>query len=363
MADYYEIDFLGVETKKSGDAITVRYELDGTTHIHIVDGGYQTTGPSIVEHIRKYYGSDAYIDHVVVTHSDRDHAGGLRDVLQELPVGTLWMHRPWLYADLLINRFETYTSVDRLRSRLRAIYSNLAALEDIADEKGIEILEPFQGEAIGAFTVLAPTKERYLDLIVASEKTPEAAAEDEGALAKAESFFEAAAAKLVNLIKAAWGEEVFSTQETSAENEMSVVQYAKLCGQSIVLTGDAGRMGLAEAADYAPVAGLELPGVDRIQVPHHGGRRNVSTKLLDRWLGPRLAQKPADGQETFTAFISSALEDPDHPRKAVVRAFAHRGAKVIATEGVGKRTSKNAPKREGWVTAEAYPYPDDQEAQ
>ncbi|MBU1754833.1 MBL fold metallo-hydrolase [Patescibacteria group bacterium] len=362
MADYYEIDFLGVETKKSGDAITLRYEIDDVTCIHVVDGGYQTTGPSVVEHIRKYYGSDAYIDHVVVTHSDRDHAGGLRDVLEELSVGTLWMHRPWLYAEELIDRFETYTSVDRLRSRLRAIYSNLAALEDIANEKGIEILEPFQGEVIGAFTVLAPTRERYLDLIVASEKTPEGTADDEGIVAKAGSIFEAAAAKLSNLIRAVWGEEIFSTQETSAENEMSVVQYAKLCGHSIVLTGDAGRTGLAEAADYAPAAGLELPGVDRIQVPHHGGRRNVSTELLDRWLGPRLAQKPTEGQETFTALVSSALEDLDHPRKAVVRAFAHRGARVIATEGVDVRIGQNAPKRDGWVAATPFPYPDDQEA-
>lgn len=30
MADYFEIDFLGVETAKSGDAITLRYSVNGT---------------------------------------------------------------------------------------------------------------------------------------------------------------------------------------------------------------------------------------------------------------------------------------------------------------------------------------------
>jgi len=77
------------------------------------------------------------------------------------------------------------------------------------------------------------------------------------------------------------GSEKFSDEDTSVENEMSVVQYAFLNGHKIVLTGDAGRQAMTEAADYAPVAGLVLPGVTRFQAPHHGGRRNLSTELLD----------------------------------------------------------------------------------
>ena len=60
--------------------------------------------------------------------------------------------------------------------------------------------------------------------------------------------------------------EVFSPNETSAENEMSIVQYANICGQRVVLTADAGRAALAEAADYTPYVGLQLPGVDQFQV-------------------------------------------------------------------------------------------------
>lgn len=361
MANYFEIDFLSVETKKSGDAITVRYESNGTRGIHVVDGGFQSTGPSIVQHIKQHYGADAYIDHVVVTHPDGDHAGGLRTVLEEMNVGALWMLRPWRHAAELIDRFETYNSIERLAGRLRSVYPNLAALEEIAERRRIPIYEPFQGQRIGEFAVLAPTKRRYLDLVIESEKTPEAVEEEASALSKAESFFESLAAKAVNLIKAAWGEEVFSTQETSAENEMSVIQYANLCGKRVLLTGDAGRAALAEAADYAPFVGLHLPGIDRMQIPHHGSRKNVSTELLDRWLGPRLAEKPAEGQETFTAIVSSALEDKDHPRNSVVRAFQHRGAKVIATEGESKRTGLNAPSRKGWVAATPLAYPEQQE--
>jgi beta-lactamase superfamily II metal-dependent hydrolase len=165
---------------------------------------------------------------------------------------------------------------------------------------------------------------------------------------------------VVSLLKGVWGEEVFSTEETSAENEMSVIQYASLCGVRILLTADAGRAALAEAADYAPYVGLALPGIDRFQVPHHGSRRNVSSEILDRWLGERLPAKPAQGEENFTAIISSAKEDKDHPRKAVVRALIHRGARVLTTEGSCICTPHDAPNR-GWVAAVPVAYPEDQE--
>src|SRR5207245_2759983 len=127
--------------------------------------------------------------------------------------------------------------------------------------------------------------------------------------------------------------EIFSEEDISAENKMSVIQYSYLCGERIVLTGDAGVDSFSEAAAFAPVVGLNLPGINRFQGPHHGSRRNVSTEMLDQWLGPRLSAKPARGQEPFTAIISSAKADEQHPRKSVIRGLIHRGAKVIATEG------------------------------
>jgi hypothetical protein len=199
-----------------------------------------------------------------------------------------------------------------------------------------------------------------LDLIVASDKTPEGA-NAAGGLGILSGLFAEAAKAAVRLAKVAWGAEIFSEEETSVENEMSVVQFASLCGQRIVLTADAGRGALTEASAYAPFAGLFLPGVDRFQVPHHGGRRNVSTELLDAWLGSRLSQKLPEGSEQFTAVISSAKEDTDHPRKSVVRAMIHRGAKVVTTETSDIRTSHNAPDRDGWSAAPLTPYPEDQE--
>jgi len=362
LSDFFEIDFLDVESDKSGDAIALRYEVGGQTRIHVVDGGFQDTGESLVAHVRKYYGAPKRIDHVVASHPDGDHAGGLRKVLEEFEIGALWMLRPWLYAGELVKRFEDFVSVENLKKRLKEIYPNIAALEEIALAKNIPIYEPFQGAAIGAFRVLAPTKVRYLDLVVASENTPKAVAEaQKTAGAVLAALLERAAAKVVAFVKAAWGAEAFSPDETSAENEMSVIQFALLSGKRILLTADAGRGALGEAADYAPAIGLTLPGIDRFQVPHHGSRRNVSTELLDRWLGPRLPEQPAKGQELFSALISSAKKDEDHPRKAVVRAMIHRGGSVATTEGKTVRTSVNAPPRDGWVALTPLPYPEEQE--
>jgi hypothetical protein len=362
MSDFFEIDFLDIDSNRSGDAISIRYQLDHKTYIQVVDGGFQDTGEKITDHINTYYNDPDFIDSVVVSHPDGDHAGGLRKVLEEFKIGELWMLRPWIFADELIDRFSRFTSVENLIKRLKEIYPNIATLEELANAKNIPIYEPFQGEEVGAFVAMAPARERYLDMIIESEKTPEATKEEQTLAASAvDMFLEKAAAKVVTLIRAIWGAETFSPNETSPENEMSIIQYANLCGNRILLTGDAGRAGLMEAANYAPYVGLELPGIDRFQVPHHGSRRNVSTEILDCWLGPRLESKHAEGEKKFTAIISAAKKDKDHPRNAVIRAVIHRGAKAVTTQGKNLRTHHNAPKREGWSSAKPVPYPEQQE--
>lgn len=356
MSDFFEIDFLDVESKKSGDAIPLRYSIGGSVRIHVTDGGFQDTGDLLISHIKEYYGSPNYIDAVVVTHPDGDHAGGLRKLFGEFEIGELWMLRPWLYSEEIIDRFSRFTSTENLTIRLKELYPNLAALEELAIEHNVKIKEPFQGALIGDFHVLAPSKNRYLDLIVESDRTPETTDTAEPSLAEAAASL---LKKAVNLVKAAWGDEYFPDDDTSHENNMSVIQYAALCNKKILLTGDAGRAALNEAADFAPSVGLELPGIDRMQVPHHGSRHNVSTEVLDRWLGPKRANNTDLG--TFTAIVSAAKADKDHPRKSVVRAFIHRGARVISTEGSHKSIGHNAPDRPGWVAVEPIPYPEDQE--
>jgi hypothetical protein len=179
--------------------------------------------------------------------------------------------------------------------------------------------EPFQGARIGPFTVLAPSPARYLQLIIQSDKTPQQS--PVGIL----SGLMQATAPLLRFIKAGWGSEKFSSDPTSVENEMSVIQCAVLCGDKIVLTGDAGRDGLTEAANYAPQAGLILPDVDKFQAPHHGGRRNLSSALLDRWVGRPL--NAAEGQCSLLA-ISSTVTPPWRGTASIYRGRSSSRLKI-----------------------------------
>ena len=363
MNDFYEIDFLDVGSKRSGDAIALRYRVSGQQLIHVVDGGYQSTGDALVDHIRRYYGDPQFIDHVVVTHNDGDHAGGLRSLFESFRIGALWMLRPWLYAGEIIHLFSRYRSVGNLEQRLRELYPNLAELEQLALQNRTPIGTPFQGAQIGVFCSVAPTKDRYLRCIVESERTPEVVSAYEpvqpspGGLAGLLSA-------VTEYVSAKWGEERFAPEETSAENEMSVVQFASIADHRVLLTGDAGRAGLGEAADYLAAIGVGLPGIDVFQVPHHGSRRNVSTEVLDRLLGPR--QWSPVVNTNFSAVISAAKDDPQHPRKAVVRACHHRGSggRTFSTENSSICLYKNSPyfANRGWGPVQPLAYPETQEA-
>jgi hypothetical protein len=231
MPDYYEIDFLPVHTSKSGDAIAMRYQIGANWWVHVVDGGFTSTAADLAAHVWRYYGTNL-INRVVVTHPDQDHAEGLTPILEDFTVEELWMLRPWDYVDVLLPHFSRYTSAKALKDRLRDDYPYIEELERIAHRKGIPILEPFQGARIGPFTVLAPSRLRYFQLILQSERTPQLTPQMRSivdALMKP-------IAPIISFIKAGWGSEKFSTEETSVENEMSLVQYALLNGHKIVLT-------------------------------------------------------------------------------------------------------------------------------
>src|SRR5699024_11146238 len=137
--------------------------------------------------------------------------------------GARWMLRPWSYAEEIIDRFSHINSINNLQRMLKDDYPATAALEELAEEYGTTIMEPFQGAKIGDLQDLVPSNARYLDLIVESEKTPEA--KD-----STKSFINTAVGilmkKATNLIRSSWGDEYFPEGDTSAENNMSVIQYA-----------------------------------------------------------------------------------------------------------------------------------------
>ena len=227
----FEIDFLPVGDS-NGDAICVRYGSENTGYtIHVVDGGFTETGETIIGHINRYYGAPDFIDHVVLSHADQDHSSGLLAVMEHFDVGALWMNRPWLYSAEIIHNFHGNFSADRLTTTIRDSYPVLVQLEEIAGRKGVPIIETFAGTQIGAFQVLAPTRERYLSLIPELDRTPTSYAEAASPRSGIGTIL-TQAARAVQRWFETWGDEKLDENPppTSASNETSVVQFGLIDG-------------------------------------------------------------------------------------------------------------------------------------
>lgn len=356
----FEIDFLPVgEGEKSGDAIALRYGADGNFKVMVFDGGTKDSGELLVETIKNHYGTTR-VDYVVNSHPDADHASGLEVVLENLQVGQLWMHRPWNYSSVILEYFRDGRLTDTsLAERLKDKMAHAWELEKIASRKGIPIFEPFRGSRIGEFVVLSPEKDWYVhELVPAFEKAPEVKLADRVASAFPPARAIQALAGTAVAAAAAWLEEHWHIEtlredvETTAENESSAILYGRIAGapgnqHGILLTGDAGVKALASVAEFAESQGHSLPNnIHFIQIPHHGGRHNVSTKILDRIVGPRKAAP--DGQYGKHSLASVGKGSETHPRKAVVNAFIRRGVWVGATKGRHLSFQRGMPQRNGW---------------
>lgn len=358
----YEIDFLPVGNgNKSGDAIAIRYGTQGNYKIMAVDGGTKKSGQKLVEHIREYYQTD-YVDYVVNTHPDQDHASGLTEVLENLRVGELWIHRPWAYIDKIVKYIDNpqtpfsrdrRTTIQSIKDRFQWEYYKYAKeLERIANKKGIIINEPYENSQIGEFIVLSPSKNWHLfNLIPNSNKTEEIVSTTESSYTLIRTGLE----NILNIGESLGFETLRNGGETSRENESSVILYAKFNNQGILLTGDAGNEALQKAYKFAIDNGVDISqNLKFIQIPHHGSRRNVSPKILNQIIGA-VGKKE---KESITAFVSAGKNDINHPRRVVTNAFIRRGCKVIETKGSTKHHHRGMPKREGWTIAKPTPFYD-----
>lgn len=114
----------------------------------------------------------------------------------------------------------------------------------------MEPKEVFRGAQIGPSLVLAPSRERYLELIPDLDKTPPPYKSDTATGAR--GLFEIAKGVLDRLKETLQIETLDANPPaTSASNETSVVQLVSHENHNLLLTADAGPEALAEAANYA----------------------------------------------------------------------------------------------------------------
>lgn len=341
MSNHLEIDFLPVGNgEKSGDAIAFRYgdfSDKQKQYIVVIDGGTIESGKALVEHIKEFYGS--YVDLAILTHPDGDHSSGLREVLNELKVGELWLHKPWEHSKEILDLFiDGRITSNSLSERLKDAYNFAHEVEQIAIKKDITIKEPFAGLSFnnGIIKVLGPTESFYESLIPEFTKSPEQKTQ----LQKAFSGLKEA----VNWVFESMDIETLSEEgETSAENNSSCITLLEFDNEKYLFTGDSGIQGMQNAIDYAKSKKIDISNIRFLQVPHHGSHRNVSPTILNQI-------------KCTTAFVSSAKDAPKHPSKKVVNALIRRGANVHATNGNVKCHHKNCPSRQGYSSATPLPF-------
>jgi beta-lactamase superfamily II metal-dependent hydrolase len=323
-----EIDFLPVgDGSRSGDAIALRFgicknEKWENPTIMIIDGGNSDSGERLVKHVKEVYNATK-VDRLILTHPDADHASGLRNVIEQLEIGKIWMHCPWNHwADLQHSIKDNRITKKSFTNRLREAYQFAHDIEQLAIEKKIEIFSPHQGRCYHLkeeklLTILGPSKDLYLKLVQSSDKTPAMAVTE----SKANTFSSTEK-------KLAFEDMTFETEHlaedkiaTSAENNMSLVMLLTIGGAKVLFTGDAGTEGLFNAITYANSQGINLKDLHVLDVPHHGSRHNLSKGILKHI-------------KAKIAIISCAKNgEPSHPSKIVTNSLIRRGITPYWTQG------------------------------
>lgn len=349
----FAIDFLPVDHgEMSGDAIVIRYGLPGAETTIVVDGGSLESGDAIVEHLQQITKSPLpVVDHVVCTHPDRDHASGLRQVLEKLPVHHLWMHRPWADGPETLALFDDGRLTDAsLIRRMRAEYPILDELEGLARGQRTLIHQPVQGAQIGDFFVLAPSPQLYSICMANFDRTPAPAQ----AIA-IPSLFQKAAAAIKRRLEN-WNIETLKDPKPDdfrPENELSVVLWAALDTSKILLTGDAGIYGLSVAHQFARSHNVDIGTADFVQIAHHGSRSSIGPTTLDMLFGPR---RPEGTPPFRHAFVSASKDLTTHPRRSVTNAYQRRGFKVGRTNGGPITFYRGAMDGRTWGPLEPVPF-------
>lgn len=355
----YEIDFLPVgEGEKGGDAISFRYSSDGENwFVGVIDGGSKASGQALCEHIQEFYGTNV-VNIAISTHPDADHASGLVEVIENLEVRQLLMHRPWEHVNEIFPLVsDGRITPESLRTRLIEGFPFAWELEGKAQEKGVELLEPFSGEIDSSIIhILSPPREFYLRQLLNFRPITEITSDVDIGSTGGFSMLGELARRAIRWIAETWDSETLvdpADDATSAENNSSVVMMLNYDEKLSLFTGDAGVPALSQAVIKLVELGHQESTFKFVQIPHHGSKRNVGPTLLNGLIGNPV---PFGSAPYFTAIVSAPKENNSkHPSKRVVNAFIRRGAKVVTTQGKPIQHFHETPNR-GWSPAAPQPF-------
>lgn len=311
----------------NADSIFVRHWDNGVLTNILIDGGWRKSADDVEKFLddRANETGDETIHHLICTHSDDDHAGGLAELVarKSFPIGAAWVHDATDDTRLLsenrvaaMQRFGARKLLTKIEASEQTRQELIAALR----KRRIEPQSPFAGIPIGPLVVLGPTIPFYKQQMAMLEQEAVLTALENRITAREREvitrIFESAAQTEQRLLKEDSDKEL-GGDPTSPVNEVSAVLALPWRENGVdhihLFTGDVGREGLH---DVLVRCESFLNKVRWLDVPHHGSRRSMTQEMID-FLAP------------VTAFVSCE-GTVKHPSRKLVNALKKHG-KVYST--------------------------------
>jgi len=332
-----QIDMLPVG---DSDAFLVEVQSDGAPEVILIDGGKNwEDGERVLRQLEAYYGGR--VDHLVLSHIDADHVGGLLHIVENLEpdrLGQAWVHdvsKHGVVTEAAVKiarelaQEAQSTAVRDVATHMADSVEGVARLIEALTAKGVPVQEPFANgtNRIGPFEVLGPT-ERFFTECIGFFSDPDmlgAIVEQGISLRRRKSAGVGPAAPDEAIREAA--------DDPVTTRQASLIMLLEYEGDRYLFAGDAGRMG------FRACPGLEKArGLHWLKVPNHGAPNNLSPELLDM-LHPALA------------YISTAGVGIN-PHPALVAALESRGAVIYTTARSGNVWHRrgDVPPRAGFET-------------
>lgn len=259
--------------------LVIRYFPDGTKETVLIDGGNKSDAKDITERL---HGLGVFhINHVVNTHPHGDHAGGLVELISNhaFTYDNLWVHQSWKYIDWLSIQTELgRNSAKMVLDRFNASLSIQIKLYNASVDRKIIPVEPFAGSQIGPFIVLSPTPDFYKNCLNRLSDTERIKQWDQYLQSQAEM------SEFDRIIDEVMSDCNSLGEDTSPENESSVIMLAQHGDQKLLFCGDAGCDAFSDIV--ARRLASYLNNVTLMHAPHHGSRRNLWNDLVD-YLNPQ----------------------------------------------------------------------------
>src|SRR5262249_1463157 len=247
-----ELDMLSLG---DADSILVTRWINGVPTRVLIDGGNKSSTSLVTSFLlaRRI----RYIHHVVCTHPHDDHAAGLVEFVADprFDFGTFWMHLPWKHTNLqVLDETLRRTSARRIAKIINESLQTSWNLANAVWRRKPYIYQPFTGHQIGFLTVCGPSPQLYGNL-VSEFSDADRLLEFENNLVAYERIMLLEDARRILHKSADEGGGALGAEPTEPENDSSVILATKFGSHLFLFTGDAGLLGLYDAAQRYPELG------------------------------------------------------------------------------------------------------------